>query len=79
MEYVGLILNLADNIVEIYKDEKLKRHQVALFELRKRYEIEKNKDQIDCLILDSIELDIMRYCEFLDFEIRKQKATDLQK
>lgn len=79
MNYIGLILNLADNIVELYKDEKQNRHREALFELRKRYETEKNKEQTDFNILDSIELDIMRYCELLSFTITKSQIKNMQK
>lgn len=74
MNYVGLILNLADNLVEIYKDERANRHRKALFELRKRYENEKNKVQACSNLLDTIELDIMLYVQLLDTEIRKKKA-----
>lgn len=78
MDYVGLILNLADNIVELIADHKKTRHAEALMELRKRYETEKSKEQTDFNLLDTIELDIMRYCELLSFTIRKSTAKDLQ-
>lgn len=79
MDYVGLILNLADNIVELIADHNKTRHAEALMELRKRYENEKNKDQTDFNLLDTIELDIMRYCELLSFTIRKSPSSDMRK
>tara|TARA_R100000388_G_scaffold76193_1_gene55369 strand:- start:269 stop:508 length:240 start_codon:yes stop_codon:yes gene_type:complete len=78
MNYIGLILNLADNIVELYVNERKNRHRDALFKLRKRYENEKNKEKPCHNLLDHIELDIMHYCELLSFEVTKSKASDLQ-
>ena len=77
MDKVGLILSLADTILTLYKDAQTERHVNALFELRKRYEKEKNKDQIDFNLLDTIELDIMHYVELLNFTITKKKTPDL--
>ena len=77
MDYVGLILSLADNIVQLIADEQKTRHAEALMELRKRYETEKSKKQTDFNLLDTIELDIMRYCELLSFTVRKSTPTDL--
>jgi hypothetical protein len=77
MNYIGLILNLADNLVELYKDERANRHRTALFELRRRYEKEQAKDQVDFNIVDSIELDIMLYVQLLNTEITKKKTSDL--